>query len=169
MRCQKCEKPATFHITDLLGPEIVVLHLCPDCAKQYLQPETDAPSPTIANAIQGQLKLEQTAEELKKLDARQCPTCGITFLEFRQHGRLGCPNDYTVFRRELDALLLNMHGAVQHTGKHPKRPTRSSVETQQIIRLRRDLKDAIEQEDYETASRLRDLIRSHEQETQRGA
>jgi protein arginine kinase activator len=69
----------------------------------------------------------------------------------------------------LDALLTNMHGVVQHTGKHPKRPLRSADQAQQIIRLRRELKDAVEQEDYENASRLRDLIRTHEQESHRDA
>ena len=48
MKCQKCEKPATFHITDLSGDEVLALHLCPDCAKTYLQPEQ--PESDIAGA-----------------------------------------------------------------------------------------------------------------------
>ena len=41
MNCQKCHKPATFHITDLTGDELLALHLCADCAKEYLNPEEE--------------------------------------------------------------------------------------------------------------------------------
>ena len=42
-----------------------------------------------------------TAEQLQELDKRACPQCGITFYEFRNQGRLGCPHDYVHFRKEL--------------------------------------------------------------------
>ena len=60
MKCQKCEKPATFHITDLSGDEVLALHLCPDCAKTYLQPdepEGETAAPTTMGFLQQQLKL----------------------------------------------------------------------------------------------------------------
>lgn len=165
MKCQKCEKPATFHITDLSGDEVLALHLCPDCAKTYLQPEEkeeESAAPTTMGFLQQQLKLEQTAEDLKELDARECPVCGITFFEFRQNGRLGCPHDYEYFGSELEPLLMNVHGGQQHVGKQPKRSSDGSEELTQIIRLRREMKDAIEREDYERASELRDQINSIE-------
>ena len=66
MKCQKCEKPATFHITDLTGDELLALHLCPDCAKIYLQTdEPAAETPLVSGVLQKQLKLEQTAEDLR--------------------------------------------------------------------------------------------------------
>ena len=75
MKCQKCEKPATFHITDLTGDELLALHLCPDCAKEYLKTDDDVEeAPTITGVLQQQLKLEQTAEDLKELDSRECPS-----------------------------------------------------------------------------------------------
>jgi len=103
MKCQKCEKPATFHITDLTGKEgLLELHLCPDCAKAYLQTgEAEQETPKISGVLSTQLKLEQTAEDLKELDGKECPICGISFYEFRQAGRLGCPHDYVFFGEEL--------------------------------------------------------------------
>ena len=82
MKCQKCNKSATFHITDLTGDGLLALHLCPDCAKHYLQPESetsDADTPKITGVLSDQLKLEQTAEELQELDSKECPICGISF------------------------------------------------------------------------------------------
>lgn len=161
MKCQKCEKPATFHITDLSGDDVLALHLCPDCAKSYLQPEESGSSsgaPTTMGFLQQQLKLEQTAEDLKELDSRECPVCGITFFEFRQNGRLGCPHDYECFGEELEPLLLNVHGGPEHVGKRPQRGSDNTEDRTQVIRMRREMKEAIEREDYERASELRDKI-----------
>lgn len=163
MKCQKCEKPATFHITDLTVEPLLALHLCPDCAKQYLQPEQAAlPAPTTSSVIDKQLKLEQTAEELKELDSKSCPVCGVTFFEFRQAGRLGCPHDYDYFQAELEPLLLNVHGNTKHVGKHPRRMPLEAEVTKAVIQERRELRDAVETEDYERASKIRDRIRTFE-------
>ena len=169
MKCQKCEKPATFHITDLTGDELLALHLCPDCAKIYLQ--TDEPAvetPLVSGVLQKQLKLEQTAEDLRDLDSKECPICGISFYEFRQAGRLGCPHDYVFFGNELEPLLVNVHGDNKHVGKQPKRGVHDTESQTELIRLRREMKDVIEQEDYEKATQLRDRIRQIEGEGDRG-
>ena len=36
MKCQQCERPATFHITELTGGKPQELHLCEDHARSYL-------------------------------------------------------------------------------------------------------------------------------------
>lgn len=165
MKCQRCEKPATFHITELTGPEPVEVHLCETCAKTYLSQsaDPDAPAePSLAGVLAKQLKLGQAAEDLEKLDQRACPQCGITFFEFRNQGRLGCPHDYVFFQKELLPLIANIHGETRHTGKRP-RGGKSTDSQSEIIRLRREMKQAIEKEHYEQASQLRDEIRRLEQ------
>ena len=165
MKCQKCNKSATFHITDLTGEGVLALHLCSDCAKHYLQPENESvETPQITGVLSQQLKLEQTAEELQTLDARECPICGISFYEFRQAGRLGCPHDYVFFGEELEPLLINVHGDNQHVGKQPKRGVCDTESQTELIRLRRQMKEVVEQEDYEKATELRDRIRKIEGE-----
>lgn len=161
MKCQHCEKPATFHITELTGDTPQEVHLCEDHARGYLTQSEDAESeaPTLAGAIANQLKLGQTAKELARLDQQACPVCGITFFEFRQQGRLGCPHDYVAFEQELEPLIVNIHGASRHTGKHPKRFDQGTDQRTEMIRLRREMKEAIEREDYERASEIRDEIR----------
>ncbi len=168
MKCQRCEKPATFHITDLTGDEgVLALHLCPECAREYLeQPDQQAPTPTptLSGLLSQQLKLGQTAEELAALDQRECPICGVTFFEFRQSGRLGCPHDYVYFANELEPLIASIHGKVEHVGKHPKRGVQDTELQTELIRMRREMKDAVNNEDYELASQLRDKIRKIEQD-----
>ena len=113
-----------------------------------------------------QLKLGQTAQELARLDQQACPVCGITFYEFRQQGRLGCPHDYVAFEKELEPLIANIHGQSRHTGKRPKRVAHSTDRRTDMIRLRREMKEAVEREDYEKASELRDQIREIEEDKQ---
>jgi protein arginine kinase activator len=110
-----------------------------------------------------QLAVGQTAEELARLDQQSCPICGITFFEFRKEGRLGCPHDYICFQKELEPLILNIHGESQHVGKRPKRSPANTDRQTDLIRLRREIKEAIQSEDYERASKLRDEIRQVEQ------
>ena len=162
MKCQRCEKSATFHITELTGGKPQELHLCEDHARQYLT-ESDSEQQTgnLAGALAQQL-VGGTAEELARLDQQACPICGITFFEFRNQGRLGCPHDYVCFQRELDPLIMNIHGESTHAGKRPRRLSTGTDEQTQLIRLRREMKDAIGREKYERASQLRDQIRQIE-------
>lgn len=167
MKCQQCEKPATFHITELTGDVPQELHLCEDHARVYLhqENEVEAPSPTLAGMLAQQLKLGQTAQELARLDKQACPVCGITFYDFRQEGRLGCPHDYVSFEEELEPLIVNIHGESTHLGKRPKRVSQGTDKRTELIRLRRELEEAVEREDYELASELRDQIQGYEQES----
>jgi protein arginine kinase activator len=165
MKCQQCEKPATFHITELTGPKPQEVHLCEDHARTYLtQPDDGGKPESVAGVFAQQLQVGQTAEELARLDRRACSACGITFYEFRHQGRLGCPHDYTCFKDELEPLIVNIHGETIHTGKRPKRSASSVDRKSELIRLRREMKSAVDKEDYERAVQMRDEIRDIEQE-----
>jgi len=168
MKCQKCNKPATFHITELTGPEPVELHLCEQHANEYLHQanaddEIDLKDEgKLAEKLKHQVSdLQETTRELMELDHKTCPVCGLTFQEFRKSGRFGCPNDYEFFAEQIDPLLLGMHSATEHVGKRPVRLGPPSQKTL-LIRLRRELDDAVSIEDYERAGKIRDRIRELE-------
>ena len=168
MKCQKCNKSATFHITDLTGEGTLALHLCPECAKRYLQPEdaaSDLETPKITGVLSDQLKLEQTAEELQELDSKKCPICDISFKEFRKAGRLGCPHDYVYFGPELEGLLVSIHGSSKHVGKRPQRGAYDTETQTELIKLRGEMKLAVSKEDYEKAQEIRDRIRTIEDQS----
>jgi protein arginine kinase activator len=162
MKCQKCDKPATFHITELTGGKPKELHLCEEHARDYLnENETPTEEPvgsaeTLAQQLAG---VGKTVEQLDKLDKTACPICGITFFDFRSKGRLGCSHDYVCFEKELEPLLTNIHGETAHIGKRPKRSQGDTDRLTELIRLRKELKTAVTNEKYEEASQLRDQIR----------
>jgi protein arginine kinase activator len=115
----------------------------------------------------GPLGVGQTADELAALDQKACDMCGITFFEFRNQGRLGCPHDYVYFEKELEPLIANIHGATTHTGRRPSRPALTELpegtdELTGVIGMRRSMKEAIACEDYEQAKKDRDAIRALE-------
>ncbi|MFO1041504.1 MAG: UvrB/UvrC motif-containing protein [Planctomycetaceae bacterium] len=155
-KCGRCSKPAVLHITELRHGEVQALHLCESCAKQYL---SKAPTEAMEAMEEMPPAEAEVSDDLDELDQRSCPSCGITFKEFRAQGRLGCPHDYIAFEDELLPLLENIHGETEHCGKIPKRAPDSSQQQFRLIKLRSELRSAVEEERYEDAARIRDEIR----------
>jgi protein arginine kinase activator len=167
MKCQKCSKPATFHITDIEHGKPSVFHFCEEHAHQHLRPPEESEQPSIGDLAKKLIVsggVTEAGREPSAADKQACPICQITFLEFRNTGRLGCPYDYEVFRDELMPLLENIHDETRHSGKVPKRAPRNTQQQTTLIQLRNDLKRAIAAEDYETAARIRDKIKAIEHE-----
>ena len=77
---------------------------------------------------------------------------------FRNSGRLGCPYDYTHFESDLTPLLKNVHDAIVHVGKRQRRAAATADLQAQLIQLRREMEEAVEREDYERASEIRDEL-----------
>jgi protein arginine kinase activator len=159
IKCQKCSKPATIHITEIVKGNPLEFHLCEDHARQQLTAEEPAQT---ANEAEKKLAKWAGRKDTSELDKQTCPMCGISFLEFRNAGRLGCPNDYEAFREELIPLLENIHGETQHAGKVPKRVPQDRRQQMELIQLRHALRLAVAAEDYEEAARLRDRIQQAE-------
>jgi protein arginine kinase activator len=160
-KCRRCSKPATLHITEIREGSPQVLHLCESCAQEYLSNPEGAEDE--ASEGMAALKLSESAD-LEELDNLVCPNCGITFREFRSQGRLGCPHDYVAFADELNSLLENIHGETQHCGKFPQRAPDASKRQYELIKLRTELRSAVEDEKYEVAAQLRDQIQALEVE-----
>jgi protein arginine kinase activator len=158
MKCQDCSAAATVHLTELVTGRKKELHLCKACAeqKQFIKKQ-ELNLPAILQSLIGH-HLGQLTDEWARL---ACPLCGIKYMEFRAEGRLGCPNDYVVFRAGLEPLLERIHRSTRHLGKVPRH--RPSAERQTaLVELRKKLREAIDSESYEEAARVRDLIRKKE-------
>jgi len=159
-KCRRCQKPATLHITEVRKGDVTEIHLCETCARDYLdQPDS---SDETAGEFEFDKLPEADSDDSSTADDRACPHCSISFREFRSQGRLGCPYCYVEFEADLIPLLENIHGEVQHCGKLPRRAPDSSRRQHELLRLRNELKSAVDEEDYETAARLRDDIQAIE-------
>ena len=155
--CDRCDNPATVHLTEIKGNDKTERHLCENCARQLHVPqatkELEKLLKTFDPALAGAATETRTARQT-------CPDCGMTFAEFRQHGRFGCALDYEIFGSEVDRLLKRIHGASRYCGKTPQGQQVVDGEVMdELARTREALREAIESEDYEEAARLRDQIR----------
>jgi protein arginine kinase activator len=157
IKCQRCPKVATFHITEIVAEDrIEDVHLCEDCFKKAGPIDTASPKAAIPSA-------DAESEDIAEIATKHCEACGIKFVEFRNSGRLGCPHDYDSFRVELVPLLESIHGDTKHAGKRPQRLPKAHGAASELANLRRQLQTAITKEDYEAAAQLRDAIRQLEE------
>jgi protein arginine kinase activator len=156
--CQACKQgKATVHVTDLF-PNKRERNLCAECAEKE---RVIVKQPTHTAAILQEFIKHKAS--LGEGDGASCPQCGTTFREFQLRGLLGCPNDYDVFRPLLSPLIERAHeGAGQHVGKRPRGVDADTRRHAGLSRLRRELRDALERENYELAARVRDQIRQLE-------
>jgi protein arginine kinase activator len=147
------------HLTDLVKGQKKVTHLCAECAeKQQLIKNQELNLPAILQTVIGH-HIGPLTEELARLT---CPGCGIKYMQFKAVGRLGCPQDYRVFRSALEPLLEKIHRATRHVGKVPAHAVRNAAQQAELMQLRQQLRQAVEIEAFEDAARLRDLIKIKE-------
>ncbi len=158
MQCQRCnENIASVHLTEIIKGEKIEKHLCEECAKD--EGYTIKTHVSLQDLLSAFISAHGEASDLAETT---CPDCGMSYVDFRNEGRLGCPNDYEVFREALDPLMEKVHGTVEHTGKVPSRAGESERKQRDLMSLRRQLRTAVERENYEEAARLRDLIKDKE-------
>jgi len=160
-KCQRCKKrPATVHETIIVNHELQEKHLCAQCAAE--EGQTAEPEFPIDKMIKKFVLSQANAEEMARLT---CLECGMTFMQFRSSGLLGCPNDYDVFKVPLSGLLERAHGQrMQHVGKVPGRKGNKVKRQHELMRSKQDLEEAVQSEDYERAAVLRDKIATLEQQ-----
>lgn len=156
--CQKCKQArATVHITDVIDKRD--RHLCDECAEREGVIVKHGHQTT--NAILQEFIKQKTG--LGAADAQTCPRCGISFREFRLKGLLGCPFDYEAFRNLLLPLIERAHqGGKHHVGKSPLTTDDRGKKISGLRKLRRELQEALDQENYELAARVRDQLRDME-------
>ena len=155
MLCDVCGKnPATVHLTEIVDEQMNELHLCEECARQKsIQMEQQF---GLSDLLAGLAEFEKP-EDLDKEGVRlKCPSCKLTYADFKKIGRLGCGECYVTFKRHLGVLLKRIHGASSHLGKSPVKVAPVTKEKIDLQELRNKLQQAIEEEAFEEAARLRD-------------
>ena len=162
MVCDNCgSTDAVVHLTQIVNNQMSTHRLCEKCAAEKGLETTPEPSAFPLTDLLAQMGKEPSPEA--ETAAAQCSFCGLTFRDFRETGRLGCPHCYETYASHLQRLLRRVHGSTQHVGKVylPPDPSASDLE-RRLQALRRKLNRAVESEDFERAAELRDEIRSLE-------
>lgn len=168
MLCEKCqEREATIIYTEIINGVKTEHSLCSECAKD-MDFGDDLPFAELLSGILGAYATESEKKE-DTLEQVVCPTCHMSYRDFIRQGVFGCEDCYNVFEPLIEENIKKIQGNNVHTGKRPCYNLRSGeAEKEQkpgdaweeIRVLKERLKEALQEEDYEEAARLRDEVRS---------
>ena len=140
--CEICgERPAEIEFIEVVHGIKRKLHLCRVCAEKE------------ANG----LKIIVPEESDGKFEV-VCPECGTPLSYVKTTLRVGCPTCYSVFEGEVKDLLKKLQGSSTFSAHDD---LKTSEEKDLILikhRLKKELEEAVESEDFEKAARLRDEI-----------
>jgi len=170
--CERCKKKeATVAISRITNEKKEKIHLCSDCAAEegYFawSFEPQFPVHSLLKSLIKDMSGTAAASRLPSGDVvPHCPNCGRSYSDFSRTGFLGCGECYEVFTDTIKPLLRRIQGGTVHRGGRPSQPEnteRSDVRKvldsrQKIEGLRKQLKKAVDKEEYERAAELRDMI-----------
>jgi protein arginine kinase activator len=155
MLCQNCNKnEANMHMKRIINGRAAEVHLCSDCARSLGYGEAFSGMGFSFVDFFGDFLLKN--ESLTA--AVRCGVCGKTFEDIATDGKIGCAECYNAFYEKLLPSLTRVHGKTAHMGKRPLN-ARFGVTTD-IEELKTRLEKAVMDQDFETAAKLRDEIRS---------
>ncbi len=162
MQCDNChDRPAAIHLTQIVDNAVTTVHLCEQCAEEKgVQTGANVSKYPLAGFLSSIGKGAAAALPAGG-DDRGCDFCGATLKDFRETGRLGCPQCYETFERHLRDLLRRIHGSSQHVGEVYLSPVSPETKDERrlLAELREQLQRAVDAENFELAAELRDRIR----------
>jgi protein arginine kinase activator len=157
-KCDLCNKSAVVHEVTVRSGVKKEIHLCETHAREagIVMPGAQPINQLLTQFVISQSSKSSTAA---KPQVKACPGCGLTFVQFRQVGRLGCAQCYGAFEAELTHLIERAQsGGCHHCGKAPRRSGNSLDREFLVQRLARELDQAVAAEQYERAAQLRDRL-----------
>ena len=159
MLCEECKvNEASYTISVMVGGEVTTRHLCGDCMAKMNMNIASGNIKSLLSSILSTITGEETPKEQK--DDIACPRCHTTLGQFTNSGRLGCPACYEAFHEQLQPMLLQIHGRVQHAGRKPLDTREAQQQRNCQEDLTRRMEQAVAREDFEEAARLRDQLRA---------
>lgn len=93
-----------------------------------------------------------------------CPLCKTRLSEVLKTGKFGCGNCYEAFGTYTKQILNNIHSTSQHKGKVSAAASEEIKIKKEIEKLKAELGEAIEKQEFENAAKLRDKIKALEEE-----
>ena len=187
MICDNCGKNnANVKYTQIINGKKKEMYLCDNCSKMLGINNITFNMPISFSSMLGGLFDEiENAEIFPKLNPVQelkCNNCNLTFEEFLQNGKFGCAECYNSFGENVDEILKRIQGNNRHIGRlgkienmtqqdnvektdnanNEKVRNENSENQNKIEQLKSNLKDAIKEERYEDAAKIRDEIKKLE-------
>jgi protein arginine kinase activator len=159
MICEICkDKTAVFHVQQIMGDNIFEMHLCRDCAsKKGISKDGKSFDFSLSKLINNLTKKE-TLPGKSPNEMEMCKTCATKISDMKEEGQVGCPDCYTYFRSTIAADISLNGSYVHHKGKLPNKLKAYKTILIDKEYLKRELEEAVNNEEYESAVILRDKL-----------
>jgi protein arginine kinase activator len=173
MICEHCkQRHANVTVTQVQHGQQMERHYCEVCAEQFhpFQFEVMEEPASLQQLISNWFNFVPITKKETPASAaktKACPTCGFTYREFLKQGKFGCGDCYKTFSEQLPQLLEKIQAGTKHVGYVEESPSKEKIE-QQIREFRTAMQQAIQEERFEDAAKLRDDIRALESKVKQG-
>ena len=179
MLCQNCGKrEANVRYTQIINGVKKEFRLCSECAQELGMDSVEIPDfPINFKTFIGNFFNDYVENEYMPTlsdSIIKCKKCGMTYNDFIKTGMFGCDECYETFEGPINSLLKSLHGTTKHIGRKPKKigdasETKSVKKDSKIKEkdekidkekeLQKQLEQAIKDERYEDAAKIRDEIK----------
>lgn len=178
MLCENCGKhEANVRYTQIINGVKKEMALCEECAKEKGISNIDFNIPinfsSFLSDVFGEYNDSNFLPQFTNTNTLKCKKCGLTYDEFINTGKFGCENCYSTFSDKIDYLVKNLHGSTKHIGRRSKYVKQNETEKvneekvqkeeSKLDKKKKELKQAIKDERYEDAAKLRDEIKKLEE------
>lgn len=160
MKCDRCGKPSVYRSTLIVNGVSQTTNLCRDCAikEGVFNTQPNNLFDDMFSAFADFVPFARVADV-------SCPVCKLKLREFKNSGRLGCPNCYEAFREEIASVIKRIAPFEKH--KQDKLNIKSSSKKKETVEdkisaLRQEMAQAVKEERYEDAAKLKKQIKSLE-------
>lgn len=167
MKCQHCnQNEATTHIKKIVNGQKEEMHLCSECAKELgVMEEFRMPtmSEMFGDSFLGNFLGAGVAAMNSLAGVDRCSSCGSSFNDIVNSGRIGCADCYDKFEDKLEPSIRKIHGKTKHIGKFisysdDESKAEEKPQISELDSLKEQLKSAISEQRFEDAAVIRDKI-----------
>ncbi|HZJ77487.1 MAG TPA: UvrB/UvrC motif-containing protein [Clostridia bacterium] len=168
MLCQNCRgNEATTHIKRIVNGDMAEMHLCSSCASQLGYDHMFSGFGFDLSDFFGGFLSDGVPNVTSLATVKRCKKCGSSFNDIVKDGKVGCADCYEAFYEDLLPILQRIHGRIQHSGKTSLNSTnvqKAESKQDKIGRLKKEMNEAVERQDFEQAANIRDEIKALESE-----
>ena len=160
MNCNRCGKPSVYHSKLIVNGVTQTTNLCRDCA---IKEGVFNSAPT--SIFDDMFSVFENFLPFEKVADIDCPVCKLKLREFKSTGKLGCPNCYDAFREEISNVIKRIAPFETHkqeTAKKAKVTAPKQTKQEKISALRAEMAEAVKEERYEDAAKLKKQIQKLE-------
>lgn len=179
MKCENCgNNEANVKYTQIINGEKKQMFLCEECSEKLGINDIHFNMPinfsSFLTDFFNDMNDMSFMPTLGAVNPLKCSKCGLMWDDFLHTGKFGCSNCYEDFESRINPILRSIQGATNHVGRIGNVIQGNTVKqnldermednktVSKIEKLKEDLKQAVKEERYEDAAKIRDEIKKEQ-------